>query len=65
MQSENLDQLNSLLKRGTKEATEATGHLIGNKSADEVTRASKTSSKNNSEANEEEMLKETYIYPQK
>ena len=41
----------------------ANGDLIGNKSADKITRASKTSPKNNSETNEEKILREN-IYHQ-
>ena len=44
-----------------RKTTEATGDLIGNKIADKITRASKTSPKNNSETNEEEILRERYI----
>ena len=36
---------------------EATSDLIGNKGADIITRASKTSPKNNSETNEEETIR--------
>ena len=43
---------------------EVTGNLIGNKIADKIIRASKTSPKNNSETNEEEILREKYISPE-
>ena len=42
---------------------EATGDLIGNKIADKITRASKTSLKNNLKINEEELLREKYVSP--
>ena len=38
-------------------------YLIGNKIADKITRVSKTSPKNNSETNVEEILRERYISP--
>ena len=47
-----------------RKTTEATGDLIGNKIADKITRASKTSPKNNLETNEEEILRERYISPE-
>ena len=40
-----------------KQTAEAAGDLIGNKVTDKITRVSKTSPKNNSETNEEEMLR--------
>ena len=43
---------------------EATSDLIGNKIADKITRASKFFPKNNSETNEEEILREKYIAPE-
>ena len=42
---------------------EATDNLIGNKIADKITRASKTSLKNNLKINEEELLREKYVSP--
>ena len=45
------DALKTTSKRAIQEATEATGNLIGNKIADKITRVSKTSPQNNSEAN--------------
>ena len=50
-------------KRAIQEKAESTGHLIGNKIADEITRGSKTSPQNNLETNEE-MLREKYISPE-
>ena len=41
-----------------KKTAEATGDLIGNKIADKIKRVSKTSPKNNSETEEEEILRE-------
>ena len=38
--------------------------MIGNKIADKITKASKTSPKNNSETNEEEILRERFIPPE-
>ena len=49
--------LNSLLPIQLKQ------YLIGNKIADKITRVSKTSPKNNSETNVEEILRERYISP--
>ena len=55
------DALKTASKRVIQKTAEATGHLIGNKIADKVTKASKTASpKNNSQTNEEEILKERY-----
>ena len=45
------------MKKKNKQTAEATGDLIGNKVTDKITRVSKTSPKNNSETNEEEMLR--------
>ena len=47
-----------------QETAEATGDLIGNKIADKITKVSKTSPENNSETNEEEILREKYISPE-
>ena len=52
-----LIMLNSLLQIQLKQ------YLIGNKIADKITRVSKTSPKNNSETNVEEILRERYISP--
>ena len=54
------DALKTDSKRAIQKIAEATGDLIGNK----ITRVSKTSPKNNSESNEEETLREIYIYIQ-
>ena len=50
--------LKTASNRATQKAAEATGDLI------EITRHSKTLSKNNSETNEEEILREKYIPPE-
>ena len=47
-----------------KKTAEITCDLIANKTADRISKVSKTLSKNNSERNEEEMLREIII-PQK
>ena len=51
------DAFKTSSKRVTQKTVEATGDLIGNKRADIITRASKTSPKNNSETNEEETIR--------
>ena len=56
--------LKTASKKAIQKTAEATGHLIRNKIADKITRGSKTSPQNNSETNEEEMLREKYISPQ-
>ena len=47
-----------------QKAAETTGDLIEKKITDKVSSVSKTSPKNNSETNEEELLREKYIYHQ-
>ena len=51
-------------KRVIQKTAEETGDLTGNKIADKITRVSKTSPKNNSETNEEEILRERYTSPE-
>ena len=51
-------------KRAVQKTVEATGDLIGNNIADKITRVSKTSTQNNLETNEEEILRERYISPE-
>ena len=58
------DALKTTSKRAIQKTAEATGDLIGNKIADRTTRVSKTSPQNNSETNEEEILRERFIPPQ-
>ena len=62
--------LNNLLhalqtaSKGTIQKTaETTGDLIGNEIADRITKVSKASPQNNSETNEEEILRERYTSP--
>ena len=52
------DALKTVSKRAIQKTAEATGDLIGNKIADKITRVSP---QNNSEVNEEEMLRKRYI----
>ena len=47
-----------------QKTAEAKRDLIGNKIADKISRASKTSPKNNSETNEEEILRDKYVSPE-
>ena len=56
-----VDALKTDSKREIQKIVESTGDLIGNKIADEITRVSKTSPKNNSETNEKELLRERFI----
>ena len=51
-------------KRMIQKTSEATGDLFGNKFVNKITRVSKTSPKNNSEINEERMLRERFIPPE-
>ena len=57
------DAFKTSSKRVIQKRVEATGDLIGNRFADKITRASKTSPKNNLETDKEEMLREKYISP--
>ena len=50
-----------LLQKEQFKTAEATDNLIGNKIADRITKVLKTSPKNNSETNEEEILWERFI----
>ena len=43
--------------KAIQKTAESTGDLIGNKTADRITKVSKTSPQNNSETNEEENIK--------
>ena len=56
------DLINTVSKRVIQKTEEATGDLVGHKIADKITRVSKTSPKNNSETNEQEILRGIYIY---
>ena len=55
--------LKTAAKRAIQKTAEATGDLIGNKIADKITRISKILPQNNSERDEEEILRERYISP--
>ena len=57
------DAFKTSSKRVIQKRVEATGDLIGNRFADKITRASKTSPKNNLETDKEEMFREKYISP--
>ena len=51
------DAVKTTSKKAIKKTAEAPGDLIGNKIVDKTIRVSKTSPQNNSEVNEEEMLR--------
>ena len=51
-------------KRAIQKTVEGTGDLIGNKIADKITQVSRTSPQNNSETNEEEIIRERYTSPE-
>ena len=57
------DALETAPKKQLKKA-EATANLIGNKTSDKITTASKTSPQNNSVANKEEVLRKRYVSPE-
>ena len=57
------DALKTASKRAIQKTAEATGHLIGNKIADRNYKVLKASPKNNSETNEEEILRKRFIPP--
>ena len=59
-----IDSLITVSKKAIQKASEATDDISGNKFFYKITRASKTSSKNNSETKEEEILREKYITPE-
>ena len=56
--------LKLLQREQFKKTAEGTGDLIGNEITDKITKVSKISPKNNSEINEEEILRERYISPE-
>ena len=56
--------LKLLQKEGDQKTAEPSGDLIGNKICDKITSVSKTLPKNNSETNEEEILRERFIFPE-
>ena len=55
------DVLKTTSKRAIHKTAGTTGDLMGKEIGDKITRISKISSQNNSEANEEEILKKRYI----
>ena len=57
------DAFKTSSKRVIQKAVKATSDLIGNKTTDNITRSSKTSPHNNSQANEK-TLREKYISPE-
>ena len=57
------DAIKTASKRVIQKIAEATGVLIGNNIADKIARVSKTSPKDNSETNEEEILRKRFIPP--
>ena len=59
------DALKTTSKRVIQKLAEATGDLIGNKSFDRITKASKTLRQNNSEAIKERYLKKDMYLPKK
>ena len=56
-----LNNIRIASKRMIQKAAEATGDLIGNKTADKITRVSKTSPKNNPETNKKETPRARFI----
>ena len=57
--------LQMYLKLLQKKPAEAAGDIIGNKIADRAAKVSKTLPQNNPETNEEEIIREGYISPEK
>ena len=57
------DALETAPKKQSKKE-EATANLIGNKTSDKITAASKTSPQNNSVANKEEVLRKRHVSPE-
>ena len=55
------DAIKTASKRAIQKTAEASEDLIGNKTADRITKVSNTSSENNSETNEEEIIRERFI----
>ena len=51
-----------LFKRTIQKTAESSGDLIRNKIVDKITRVSKTSLQNNSETNDEEILREIWRF---
>ena len=59
------DAIKTVSKRAIQKAAEATGDLIGNKTADKIASVSKISSKELQNEDELEIPKERYISPKK
>ena len=59
------DTFKTASKREIQETADTTGDLTGNEITDRVTKVSKNWPNNNSEANEEEILRKRYISPAK
>ena len=57
------DALETTSKKAIQKTAEAIGDLTGNKISDRITNILKSLPKNNSETNEEEILRERYISP--
>ena len=57
------DALKTASKRAIQKTAEATGDLIGKNTADRITKVSKTSP-NNSETNDEDILRERFTSPE-
>ena len=57
--------LQMYLKLLQKKPAEVAGDIIGNKIADRAAKVSKTLPQNNPETNEEEIIREGYISPEK
>ena len=55
-----INEVKATSKRAIQKTAVATNDSIANKIVDEITRISKTSQKNNPEANEEDVLRERY-----
>ena len=55
-----INEVKATSKKVIQKTAVAANDLIGNKIVDKTTRVSKTSQKNNSETNEEDILKERY-----
>ena len=59
------DVLKSASEKAIQKTAEIAGDFIGNKIVDKITSVSKTSPRNNSVTNEEEIPREKYISPEK
>ena len=59
------DVLKAALEKAIQKTAETAGDFIGNKIADKITSVSKTSPRNNSVTNKDEIPREMYISPAK